>query len=207
MPIKLGITGGIGSGKSMISHMLEIMGIPVYIADIESKRLTATDLKIRCELTALLGEEVYQNETLNKPFLASYLFGAPEHALRVNKIIHPQVKEDFRQWASAHRSSPIVGMEAAILMEAGFASDVDVVVMVYAPTELRIARAMKRDHSSRAAIVQRIESQMSDEEKKAKAHYVIFNDGSEPIIPQVEALLQAVAERISDKGRFRPVER
>lgn len=192
MSIKLGITGGIGSGKSMVSHLLEIMGIPVYIADIEAKRLTATDSEIRSELIALLGEEVYQNGELNKPFLANYLFSAPEHAQKVNSIIHPRVKEDFRQWAEANASLPIIAMEAAILIEAGFVNDVDYIVMVYAPLELRIERATKRDNSSREAIIRRIESQMSDEEKKARAHYTIINDNTESIIRQVEGLLNTL---------------
>ncbi|NDV83860.1 dephospho-CoA kinase [Bacteroides sp. 51] len=199
MSIKLGITGGIGSGKSVVSHLLEIMGVPVYIADTESKRLTATDPQIRCELTDLLGEEVYRNGKLNKPFLANYLFSDPEHAQKVNGIIHPRVKEDFRQWIDVHKQAPVIAMEAAILIEAGFADDVDYIVMVYAPWELRIERAMKRDNSSREAIVKRIESQMSDEKKKAQAHHIIINDDIESIIPQIEALLQVVAARFNNQ--------
>lgn len=91
MPIKIGITGGIGSGKSVVSQLLEIMGIPVYISDTESKRLTSTDPVIRRELCALLGEEIYLKEGLNKPLLAAYLFGHPDHARQVNGIIHPPV--------------------------------------------------------------------------------------------------------------------
>lgn len=192
MPIKLGITGGIGSGKSMVSHLLEVIGVPVYIADTESKRLTTTDPQIRRELIDLLGEKVYQNGELNKPFLANYLFSDPEHARKVNSIIHPKVKEDFRQWAEAHRQSPIIAMEAAILIEAGFADQIDYIVMVYAPEELRIERAIKRDDSNREAIIRRIQSQMSDEEKKAKAHYTIVNDNTQSIISQIEHLLNTL---------------
>ena len=192
LPIKLGITGGIGSGKSMVSHLLEIMGVPVYIADIESKRLTATDPQIRRDLIALLGEEVYLNGELNKPLLANYLFSAPEHAQKVNEIIHPRVKADFHQWTAAHIQYPVIGMEAAILIEAGFAADVDYIVMVYAPLGLRIERAIKRDNSSREAIIRRIESQMSDEDKKVQAHYTIVNDNTASIILQVQSLLNTL---------------
>lgn len=192
MPIKLGITGGIGSGKSVVSRLLEVMGVPVYIADTEAKRLTATDPQIRRKLIALLGEEVYRGGTLNKPFLANYLFAAPEHAQRINEIIHPAVKADFRSWVEAHKTCPIVGMEAAILIEAGFSEDVDHIVMVYAPLELRIARAVERDKSTPEAIAKRIASQMNDEEKRAKAHYTIVNDNTEPIIPQVQRLLNTL---------------
>ena len=98
MTVKIGITGGIGSGKSVVSRLLEVMGIPVYISDGETKQLMMTDSCIRSELTALLGEEVYAGGVLNKSLLASYLFGSPEHAGQINGIVHPRVKEDFRQW-------------------------------------------------------------------------------------------------------------
>jgi len=195
MSIKIGITGGIGSGKSVVSRLLEIMGIPVYIADVESKRLTATDPLIRRELISLLGEEVYQNGNLNKALLANYIFSDPIHAQKVNHIIHPQVKKDFRQWVFSHSHCDIIAMEAAILIEAGFANEVDHIVMVYAPLELRIARATKRDKSSREATIKRIQSQMSDEDKQAMATYTIFNDNTQPIIPQVETLIRALCNK------------
>ena len=98
MLIKVGITGGIGSGKSVVSRLLEIMGIPVYIADTEAKRITCTDTVIRRELCALVGQEVFQGGELNRTLLAEYMFGYPEHVKEVNAIIHPRVKDDFRQW-------------------------------------------------------------------------------------------------------------
>ena len=196
MPIKLGITGGIGSGKSVVSRLLEIMGVPVYLSDAESKRLTATDSHIRRELIALLGEEVYPNGELNKPLLANALFSDPEQARMINSVIHPCVKEDFRQWVEKHKDAPLIALEAAILIEAGFAGEVDYIVMVYAPMDIRIERAMKRDASPREAIVGRIRHQMSDEEKKAKAHYTILNDGAQAIIPQVEELLNTFTHNI-----------
>ena len=144
MAIKIGITGGIGSGKSMVSRLLEVLGVPVYISDLETKRLMASDSLIREELSALLGAEVYAGGTLNKPLLASYLFGSPEHAGQINGIVHPRVKEDFRQWVCQRAACRMAGIESAILIEAGFADEVDVVVMVYAPEEIRVQRAMKR---------------------------------------------------------------
>lgn len=194
MTVKIGITGGIGSGKSVVSRLLGAMGIPVYISDTETKRLMATDLCIRRELIALLGGEVYAGGALNKPLLASYLFGNPEHARQVNAIIHPHVKEDFRQWTRQHAACSIAGIESAILIEAGFADEVDVVVMVYAPEEVRIRRAMKRDASSREQIEKRIRSQMSDEEKRRQADFVIVNDDETPLIPQVLALITFLSQ-------------
>lgn len=197
MAIKIGITGGIGSGKSVVSHLLEVMGIPVYISDAESKRLTVEDTTIRRELTALLGNEIYADGVLNKPLLASYIFGSPEHIRTVNSIIHPRVRSDFRLWAEQHAAHPIVGMESAILIEAGFAGEVDAVVMVYAPEETRIVRAMQRDATSRELVERRVRSQMSDEEKRIQADFVIVNDGETPLIPQVLEVITSLSKNIA----------
>ena len=122
---------------------------------------------------------------LNRPLLASYTFGSPEHAKKVNAVIHPQVKEDFRRWVKGKGDIAMVGMESAILLEAGFKQEVDFVVMVYAPLEVRVERAIRRDHSSRELIMKRIEAQMSDEVKRSHADFVIVNDDETPLIPQV----------------------
>ena len=153
--IKIGITGGIGSGKSYVSHLLEKAGIPVYDTNgnTEAKKLTLLYPRIREGLLALRGEEVYKADgSLNKPVLASYLFASAENAGRVNRIIHPCVHEDFQQWADRQAASgtEVVAMESAILFELGFPAIVDYVVMVYAPLELRITRAMQRDAATEA---------------------------------------------------------
>ena len=194
MAIKIGITGGIGSGKSVVSRLLEIMGIPVYISDIEAKRITNTNEVIRRELCALVGREVFQNGELNRPLLASYMFGHPEHVKEVNGIIHPQVKEDFRHWSIRQENKPLVGMESAILIEAGFKDEVDFLVVVYAPLEIRVERAIKRDCSSRELVMRRIEAQMSDEVKRSHADFVIVNDDETPLIPQVLELISLLSK-------------
>lgn len=196
MAIKIGITGGIGSGKSVVSRLLGVMNIPIYISDEEAKSLTVVHPLIRQELGALLGDEIYQGGELNKSLLASYLFGHPDHARVVNGIIHPRVKEHFRSWVSAHKAYSIIGMESAILYESGFAGEVDVVVMVYAPLEIRIARAMKRDGVSRELVTKRIDSQMSDEVKRSQADFTIVNDGERPLIPQVLELISFLSKNI-----------
>lgn len=194
MVIKIGITGGIGSGKSVVSRLLEMMGIPVYISDVEAKRITHTDEVIRRELSALAGTEVFQDGELNRPLLAAYMFGHPEHVKEVNGIIHPRVKEDFRQWAESFEDGQLVGMESAILIESGFGDEVDFLVMVYAPLEVRLERAVKRDSSSRELIMKRIAAQMSDEEKREHADFVIVNDDETLIIPQVLELISLVSK-------------
>lgn len=193
MAIKIGVTGGIGSGKSVVSHLLDAMGVPMYISDIETKKLMQSDEEIRRSLIALLGEEVYVGERLNKTMLAAYLFASDQHAREINAIVHPRVKADFRRWVQEHDHYPIVGIESAILIEAGFAAEVDKVVMVYAPREVRVARAIERDCSSREQIEQRIRSQMDDEVKREYADFVIVNDGEEALIPQVQELLAWIA--------------
>ena len=195
MAIRIGITGGIGSGKSVVSKILSLLDIPIYLSDDEAKRLTATDEAIRRELTDLLGDELYQGGMLNKQMLANFLFASAENAEKINAIIHPQVKQDFRRWCTRHSASPFVAMESAILFESGFDSEVDVVVMVYAPQEVRIQRAMMRDAASRTQIEQRIKRQMGDETKRSKAHYVLINDDKTALIPQVLQLLVSLSQK------------
>lgn len=194
MAIKIGITGGIGSGKSVVSRLLEIMGIPVYVSDIEAKRITQTDEVIRRELCALVGQEVFQGGELNRSMLATYMFGHPEHIKEVNGIIHPRVKNDFRQWAARFGSGQLVGMESAILIESGFREEVDFLVMVYAPLKVRVERAIRRDRSTKELVMKRIEAQMSDETKRNHADFVIVNDDETLIIPQVLKLISLVSK-------------
>ena len=185
----IAITGGIGSGKSYVSALLQAAGIPVYNTDNEAKRLMLSDEGIRQDLIALLGEGVYTDGTLNKPMLASYLFAGPENAARINAIVHPRVKADFRRWMEEHEGQEIVGLECAILFEAGFEDAVDAVVTVYAPESLRVERAMKRDGATEAQIRARIAAQMDDEEKCRLSDYIIYNDGSISLENQLSALV------------------
>lgn len=194
-PLRLGITGGIGSGKSVVSHLLQTMGVPLYLSDAEAKAIVATNACIHKELVSLLGEEVFIGGVLNKNYLASRIFSNEGCRKQVNGIIHPRVKADFRRWVESHTAESVVAMESAILFEAGFADEVDVVVMVYAPQQLRIDRVMERDASTYDQVLARIKSQMDDEEKKQLAHYVVYNDEQTPIIPQLVDLLTELNKR------------
>ena len=193
--ICVAITGGIGSGKSYVSAILEQWGIPVYNADLESKRLTASDVGIRSKLIALLGEEVYADGELNKPLLASYLFSSAENAARVNAIIHPVVKEDLKRWLTQRADKEIAAFESAILYEAGFEDAVDAVLMVFAPRELRLERAMKRDSAAREQIEARMAAQMDEEEKCRKADYVVFNDGTSSLEEQLTFVINLLKRK------------
>lgn len=184
--IKIGITGGIGSGKSVVATLLRLYGIPVYIADEESKRLTNSSPVIRRALVDLVGEAVYDADgKLDKPRLANFIFGQPEHLARVNAIIHPEVNRDFLDW-SERQEKAFCAIESAILFESGFDRIVDVKLMVLAPLEIRLERAIARDHASHEALERRIKSQMADEEKASRSDFVIHNDGRQALIPQVE---------------------
>ncbi len=196
MAIKIGITGGIGSGKSVVSHLLQTMGIPVYNTDTEAKRLIVGNEEIRKALCALVGEETYLPDgSLNRPHLAHYLFAGDEHAAQVNRIIHPHVKEDCRLWMLRHADLPIVGVESAILIEAGFTDLVDALLMVYAPQELRIQRTIARDHTTKEAVRNRMARQMSDEEKRDRSDYVIYNDNSHLLIPQATDFVRWILQK------------
>lgn len=190
--IKLGITGGIGSGKSYVSRLLESWGIPVYDTDREAKRLTLTHPEIRRELIALLGEKVYCGQQLKKTLLAGYLFASRAHAERVNHIIHPRVYEDFLLWADGlkQQGRELVGMESAILFESGFDRAVDRVLMVYAPLEIRISRAMERDGVPEEQVRERIAAQMDEELKCKRADFILTNDGINPVEPQLRQIIQ-----------------
>lgn len=191
--IKIGITGGIGSGKSFVAKQMEEKGIPVYYTDDMAKQLMAESPVIREKLTELLGEDAYLSDGQpNKKKLIDYLFANKENALRINSIVHPVVKSDFQQWAERHKSTGIVAMECAILYEAGFDDVVDRVAMVYAPLEIRIERAMKRDGTTRQQVTNRINAQMPDEEKRRRADYTIYNDGIRPIPAQIDTMLKQV---------------
>lgn len=182
--IKIGITGGIGSGKSVVASLLELTGTPIYIADTESKQLTDTSPIIRQKLIALFGSNLYTPMGLDRQKLATYIFNNPENLKQVNAIIHPEVNRHFSKWTSRQKTA-CCAIESAILFESGFNHIVDITLMVYAPTEVRIQRALERDTASREEIVRRINNQMPDEDKKEQCDYVIINDGRRAIIPQV----------------------
>ena len=188
---KIGITGGIGSGKSVVSTLFELVGIPVYIADTESKFLCNHSPIIRKKLTHLFGETLYTKYGLDKKLLASHIFGNPEKLKQVNEIIHPEVNRHFLEWVTKQNTS-ICAIESAILFESGFNHLVDKTLMIYAPLEVRIQRAIQRDNLSREAIISRINNQLSDEFKKEQSDYVIYNDGKLALLPQVAAFLQIV---------------
>jgi len=188
----IGLTGGIGSGKSTVSRLFDMMGIPVYIADTESKRLTESSPLIREKLTERFGTDLYAEGKLNKVLLASFIFENEANRNYVNSVIHPVVRMDFDRWKAQQVNSSVVVIEAAILFETGLAETLDVTVAVAAPEELRIRRVEHREGWSRESIVARIRSQLPEEEKIRRSDYVIYNDDKQAIMLQVEKILTKI---------------
>ena len=185
---RIGITGGIGAGKSLVAEIIKAMGYPVYNSDERAKELTDSNPKIKEGLIHLFGIEIYQNDTLNKFALAQAIFSDESLREKVNALIHPIVREDFNLWALAQNNS-LVFNESAILFETGSFKNFDAIILVYAPTELRIKRIMKRDNCSENEVLKRMNSQFSDEEKYQLTEFRVLNDEQTPLLVQVEKII------------------
>lgn len=185
--LKVGITGGIGSGKSTVCQVFKTLGIPVFFADAAAKYLMDTDEKLISSIKAIFGDDIYKNDHLDRPALSSIVFKQPELLQKLNDIVHPATIAYGNRWM-ASQNTPYVLKEAAIFFESGTYKDMDVMIGVYAPQELRIRRAMTRDGATREKIEARIAQQMNEDEKMAKCNYVIYNDDEHAVIPQVEQL-------------------
>lgn len=171
---KVGITGGIGSGKSTLCQLLTAFGASLYDSDSRAKSLMAEDKRLHDALCDEFGAECYNDEGLNRSFLASKVFGDEEALRRLNAIVHPAVRADFRRWAAEQRSEYVI-LESAILFESGFDSEVDTTIAVLAPLEERLRRTVERDGVSREDVLRRIAHQMSDDELHSRADRTIVN--------------------------------
>ena len=176
--IRVGVTGGIGSGKSRVCTLFAALGVPVYDSDGRAKELMNGDGDIKKAVTALFGSQAYEGGGLNRPFIASMVFHDKMLLASLNGIVHPALTLDFDAWAMSHSGFPYVIMESAILFESGFDRLVDKIVAVSAPEELRIGRVASRDGVSRQSVMDRIANQFSDSAREERADYVIKNDGS-----------------------------
>jgi len=185
-PLQIGITGGIGSGKSIVCKVFACLRIPVYDADTRAKWLTNNMPEIREKVIELLGSRSYDSKgQYDRSFVSSVVFQNEELLKKLNAIIHPIVMSDTGKWVDAQSGFPYVIKEAAIMRKAGDRNDLDYVVVVEAPVELRIERILQRDNRSRQEIQSIIERQISDEERSGIADFTIKNDEKSGIIPQV----------------------
>ncbi len=196
--VRLAITGNIGSGKSVVSRMLAIMGIPVYDCDSRAKMLMQNDASIRRALVRMFGEECYDADgKLNRAYLAERIFIDSDNVKRVNALVHPCVKADFVAWASAS-DSDIVAVETAILYESGMIDAVDKVLLVWADEETAIKRVMNSRGMSRPQVVRRLQNQMSADELLILSDYSLRNDGETPILPQLVGVIEEMRDKNID---------
>jgi dephospho-CoA kinase len=185
---RLGITGGIGCGKTTVCRIFEQYGVPVYYADSRSKELVAENSALQTELIQEFGENTFVDGNYNRAYIASIVFNDKERLEALNSIIHPYVLNDWDSFCTQHSDQAYVVKEAAIMLETDSKNSIDSIVLVYAPEELRIQRIMKRDSTDLTAIQARINSQMPEEEKLKLANHVIYNDGEHSLIEQVNEL-------------------
>ncbi len=186
--MRVGVTGGIGSGKSTACEMFAELGVSLYDCDSEAKRLMAESEGVRVQLVAAFGEAVYAGGELNRAYLAERVFGDAEQLKALNAIVHPAVREDFRRWCAEHERDAYVLMESAILFDAGFESEVDVTLAVVAPRELRIMRVCNRNGMTPGQVEERMAHQMSDDDLHARADYTMVNISLDYLRSDVEAM-------------------
>ncbi|RYY86249.1 MAG: dephospho-CoA kinase [Chitinophagaceae bacterium] len=191
--LKVGLTGGIGSGKTTVAKIFALLGIPVYDADAASKRLYDTHSGLQEALKQRFGAAIYEGGTLNRAALAALVFSDPEKLEQLNAIAHPPTIADAAAWMEA-QSAPYVLKEAALIFETGSAADLHYVIGVDAPLHIRLQRAMQRDGASREAILARMKRQVDADLKMKLCDFVIKNDEQELVIPQVLALHEKLLE-------------
>jgi dephospho-CoA kinase len=185
-PLWVGITGGIGSGKSTVCQVFRLLGIPVYSADDRAKALMAVDSTLKSQILEEFGEDSYlPNGEVNRNFLAEKVFSDPEKVKKINSFVHPAIGKDFSQWAE-NQSAPYLIKEAALLFETGAAKELDRVINVSSPLKVRMARILSRDpHRNEEQVNQIINQQLPDEQKNDLADFVIKNTDNKLLIPQV----------------------
>ncbi|TZF85006.1 dephospho-CoA kinase [Pedobacter sp. BS3] len=188
--LKIGITGGIGSGKSTVSKLFELLGIPVFYADTAAKTVMQTDSILVDAIKTTFGEAAYTNGQLNRKYLANIVFNDEQQLLKLNALVHPAVFRAFDTWVLQQKQAPYVLKEAALLFESGSYKMSDKTILVKAPLSLRISRVMQRDGITQQEVEQRMNKQLSDAGKEKLADYVIQNNETELLIPQVLKLHQ-----------------
>jgi len=185
----IGLTGGIGSGKTTIANHFLAAGIPVYIADDEARKIMQSE-EIIAKIKEVFGTSIFEKEILNREKLAAIVFSNPYKLEKLNSIIHPAIKEHFKNWVLDHKDSPFVIYEAAILFESGSYKNCDLIITVTAPIESRIQRVIQRDKTTRENVLRRINSQWSEEQRIANSDYVIENISPKIAKEEVDKILK-----------------
>jgi dephospho-CoA kinase len=190
--LKIGITGGIGSGKSTVCRVFKILGVPVFNADDAAKELMNTDEALIKSIQIEFGAEIYKEGRLDRPALAAIVFNNEEALNRLNHLVHPPTINYFVEWTKQYSAKPYVLKEAAIIFESGSSAGLDKVITVSAPETLRIQRIIKRDGGSEENVRARMKNQLPEEERIKRADYVIYNDEVQAVIPQVLNIHQQI---------------
>jgi dephospho-CoA kinase len=185
----IGLTGGIGSGKTTIANEFLTLGIPVYIADDEARKLMQS-AKVIDSIRSVFGDAIFENDILNREKLAGIVFSDPEKLEKLNAIVHPAVKKHFDEWLLNHKDAPFVIYEAAILFESGGYKKCDLIISVVAPLETRIQRVMDRDKTTREQVLKRINMQWNDEKRISKSDFVIKNTNMEETKAEIVKILK-----------------
>ena len=183
--IKAGITGSIGSGKTIVCRIFEILGVPVYYSDTEAKKIYSSDDKVKQKMISLFGEDIYNDNIINREKLAGIIFKDARLLASVNEIVHPAVACHFLDWCTSHADVPYVVFESAILFESGHASLMDTIATVMAPVEVRIARILERQGMTREKADAVIKNQADDKARIAGSGHIILNDGLHLVLPEV----------------------
>ena len=195
---KVGITGGIGSGKSIVCNVFRNLDVPVYEADTEARRMIAENPGIREQLASYFGKKIFTDNSLDRKYLAERIFADSKARSFVNRLVHPEVRKDFRSWAEK-QDGPYVIKEAALLFESGAWKEMDFTILVSAREETRILRIIKRDGLERGKVLARLASQIDPEDAAKLADRIIYNDENEFVIPQVLETDRLLKERLSNK--------
>lgn len=194
--LKIGLTGGIGSGKTTVCRIFEVLGVPLYNADARAKELQNTHPELKKKLIQHFGEKIYDTAgKLDRKALSDLIFSNPKALKIANELIHPVVRNDFALWAESQKNTPYILKEAAILFESQTAQALDAIIVVTAPKTIRIQRVVERDKISPEAVKQRIKNQMSEQEKIERADFVIKNFGTHLLIPQVLKIHQTLKNK------------
>lgn len=183
--IKVGLTGGIGSGKSLVARMFEILGVPVFYADKEAKLQMVSNQEIREKVSKLFGNQAYKEKELNREFIAEIAFNNPGLLEKLNEAVHPVVHQHFLKWADTLSGNAYIIEEAAILFESGANTYFDYSILVTSPESLRIVRVMNRDKVGEEKVRERMKNQFTEEKKLSLADFVIDNDIDSMVLPQV----------------------
>lgn len=197
----VGLTGGIGSGKTTVAKFFYELGVPIYIADLEAKKLMLINTELKEKIIGLLGDEAYLDNELNRSYISNKVFNNKELLQELNSLVHPAVAKDFELWYKKQETAYVI-KESAILFESGSYKNCDIIITVTAPLEERISRVVIRDNISKENVKARIKNQMSDDDKIAQSDFVINNFDLEDTRCQVDRINTTILNKIRKNRQF-----